>query len=198
MVPEVIHPVQYGITPKRLLSPHSVDKILSGIDEDVSSIRDGYTAWAISDPSATLERHLASKESAKPTCRDANERRHYFSPSPLPPAKILLRQQRAQPRTRADAYKHILDPEEGGKRPLKSTLQVNGTLLRCRKRPNTFNKCLRTTFILPISLDVLSCSIRTRFTRTSKSSPSRLVPKDTAQWQVLLYQNVAPHQQPSC
>ena len=32
VVPEVIHPVQYGITPIRLALPHSDDEILTGID----------------------------------------------------------------------------------------------------------------------------------------------------------------------
>ena len=52
----------------------------SGIDEDVSSRRDGFSAWAISDPATTLERHVASKGSAKPIYRDADDRRH-FPPS---------------------------------------------------------------------------------------------------------------------
>ena len=79
IVPEVIHPVQCGIAPKRLLLPHLDDEILSGVDKDVSSIRDGYTAWAISDPATALERHLVSKGSARPIYRDASDRRH-FSP----------------------------------------------------------------------------------------------------------------------
>ena len=36
-VPEVINPVQHGIAPKRLLLRHSDAKILSAIDEDISS-----------------------------------------------------------------------------------------------------------------------------------------------------------------
>ena len=61
MVLEVIHSVQCGITPKRLLLPNSDDEILSRTDEDVSSIRDGFSARAISDPSTTLERHLVRR-----------------------------------------------------------------------------------------------------------------------------------------
>ena len=34
------------------------DEILSGIEEDVSFIRDGKTSRKMSDPAATLERHL--------------------------------------------------------------------------------------------------------------------------------------------
>ena len=41
VVPKVVHPVQYGSTPKLLLLPHSDMEILSYIDDDISSIRDG-------------------------------------------------------------------------------------------------------------------------------------------------------------
>ena len=53
------HPVQFGIFPKRLFLPQPDDEILSGYDEDVSSVRDGYSAWVKMDPASTLERHLA-------------------------------------------------------------------------------------------------------------------------------------------
>ena len=89
--PEVVHAVLFGIRPTRLLLPHSDDKIFSGTDEDVSSIRDGFTAWAMSDPSTALQ--LASKGCAKPIFREALERR-LFSPT-----KIPFRQLRAQPFT---------------------------------------------------------------------------------------------------
>ena len=46
-VHESIHPVQFGIMPKRLPLPHPDDEILSGYEEDVSSIQDGYTAWVM-------------------------------------------------------------------------------------------------------------------------------------------------------
>ena len=78
-VPEIVLPVQCEITPKRLLL--LLTEILSCIDEDVSSIRDGYTAWVMSDPSTTLERHLASRRSAEPIFREAHERRN-CSPEP--------------------------------------------------------------------------------------------------------------------
>ena len=44
VVPEIVHPIQYGITPKRLLLSHSDTEILSHIDDGISSTRDGYTA----------------------------------------------------------------------------------------------------------------------------------------------------------
>ena len=59
-VRDAIRSVQFGIFPNRLLLPHPDDEILSGYEEAVSSIRDGYTAWVKVDPAATLERHLVS------------------------------------------------------------------------------------------------------------------------------------------
>ena len=89
IVPEIVHPVQCGITPKRPLLRHSDTDILSYIDEEISSIRNGYTAWVMSDPSTTLERHLARKGCAKSIFHEAYERN--FSPAQIP-----LRQQCAK------------------------------------------------------------------------------------------------------
>ena len=51
---------------------HPDDEILSGCEDDVSSIQDGYTAWVMmADPASTLERHLVSKGGAKPIYRDS-------------------------------------------------------------------------------------------------------------------------------
>ena len=76
VVPEIVHPIQYGITPTRLLLPHSDTEILSYNDDDISSIRDGYTAWVMSDASTTRERHMACTSSAVFAFRKANERRN--------------------------------------------------------------------------------------------------------------------------
>ena len=45
-----IHPVQFGIFPNRLILPHPDDEVLSDYEEDVSSMRDGYTAEVEADP----------------------------------------------------------------------------------------------------------------------------------------------------
>ena len=52
-VRESIHPVQFGIFPKRILLPQLVDEILSGYGEDVSSEQDGYIVWVKEDPAFT-------------------------------------------------------------------------------------------------------------------------------------------------
>ena len=68
-------------SPNRLLLPHPDDEMLSGSEEDVSSIRDGYTVWVMVDLASILERHLVILNSAKPTFREAQDRRH-SSPNP--------------------------------------------------------------------------------------------------------------------
>ena len=49
-VHESIHHVQCEIMLTRLSLPHPDDEILSGYEEDVSSIQDGYTAWVMTHP----------------------------------------------------------------------------------------------------------------------------------------------------
>ena len=75
LVREVVHPVQYGIVPERITLPRPDDEILSGHDEDVSSIR------RIAELGFALMRHLVTSGSAKPVFRGAHDRRH-FPPKP--------------------------------------------------------------------------------------------------------------------
>ena len=78
-IPQLIHPVQYGITPTRLHLPHSDDEILSLVSTKMSRPHEmDLQLGRYPDPSTTLERHLASKGSAKPIYRDACDRRHFF------------------------------------------------------------------------------------------------------------------------
>ena len=74
------HPVQHGIVPERNALPRQADAILSGYDEDISSIRDGFL-WGISDPGFSLMRHVVTARSAKPVYCGAHDRRQ-FSPRP--------------------------------------------------------------------------------------------------------------------
>ena len=91
------------------------------------------------------------------------------------PAKILFRQQRAQPFTRA-TRKNILSWNSGPRRRRAGAIEehIAGKWHTIApQRSSTFNtSASRTTLKLPISLDVLSCSTRTLFTRTSKFIPS--------------------------
>ena len=101
VVPEIVLSIQYGITPKRLLLSHTDTDILSHIDDDISSIQDGVSAWVMSDATTTRERHMECKGSAVPAFRKVNERRN-----PSPQAKIPFRHQCAKPSARADTSQH--------------------------------------------------------------------------------------------
>ena len=132
-VPEIVHPIQHGITPKRLLLPHSDTEILTRIDDDISSIRDGYTAWVMSDATTMRERHLACKGGEVRAFRKAHERRN---PSHQPKYRFdtsvpnrLLEQTRIS----------ILSWNPGTQTwqtrvPLRNTPQVHGTLKHYKKR----------------------------------------------------------------
>ena len=63
-IPEVIHPIQYGSSPQRLLFPRSHIEILTLFNDDMSSIRDDYTAWVTADPTTILARHMTNKGNA--------------------------------------------------------------------------------------------------------------------------------------
>ena len=74
-----IHPVQVCLLPKRFSLPYPNAEILSGCEEDVSSIRDGFSAWVKSSPETILHRHIADAKGAHPAFRKAPVRKH--SPS---------------------------------------------------------------------------------------------------------------------
>ena len=61
-----IHPKQLGPFPKSLISPYPEEEILSGYEEDVSSIRDGFSAWVTTDPENTLRRHIVDAKGDNP------------------------------------------------------------------------------------------------------------------------------------
>ena len=71
-----IHPIQFGIVPKRLSLPYPDEEILSGYELDDSSIRDGYSAWVKADPASILKRHLVNAKSDSPGFREAPDRKH--------------------------------------------------------------------------------------------------------------------------
>ena len=66
-------PKQFGTFPKRLIFPY---QILSGYEEDVSSIRDGFSAWVKTDPEVTLRRHVVDAKRANQAFREAPVRKH--------------------------------------------------------------------------------------------------------------------------
>ena len=52
------------------------DEILSGHEEDVSSLRDDCTASVKADPASILERYMINLNSANPAFREAKDRKH--------------------------------------------------------------------------------------------------------------------------
>ena len=66
----------------------------------------------------------------------------------------------------------IRDPDGGKKVPSRNTSRGNGTSLLCRRQTSTSStNTWRVTFMWLIVVAVLSCSIRTLFTRTSRLPP---------------------------
>ena len=74
-----IHPKQFGPFPKRLVLPYPDEEILSGYEEAVSSIRDGFSAWVTTDPENTLWRHIVDVKGANAALREAPATKHSTS-----------------------------------------------------------------------------------------------------------------------
>ena len=74
-----IHPKQHGAFLRMNFLPYPYSEILSGFEEDLSSTRDGFTAWVESDLETILNRHVVDSRSIYPAYREAPARKH--SPS---------------------------------------------------------------------------------------------------------------------
>ena len=74
-----IHPKQVGPFPKRLILPYLDEEILSSYEEDVSSKRDGFSAWVKTDFVNTLGRHTVDVKGVNAAFRDAPARKHSAS-----------------------------------------------------------------------------------------------------------------------
>ena len=70
-----IHPKQFGPLPKRLILSYPDEEILSGYEEDVSSIRNGFSARLKTDFVTTLSRHTVHVAAF----REAPARKHSTS-----------------------------------------------------------------------------------------------------------------------
>ena len=67
--------------PKRVTLPCPHEEILSGYEEDVSPIRDSFSAWLKTDPEITLTRYIVDAKCANPAFREEPAR------EPLHPSK---------------------------------------------------------------------------------------------------------------
>ena len=65
--------------PERLKLPFSIDVILSGYGDIVSSGTDQFTSWVKTDPDATLAQHMVHVRKAVAEFREASERRYIAS-----------------------------------------------------------------------------------------------------------------------
>ena len=73
------HPRQVGNFSRQVGPAVPFDEILSGHEEDVSSIRDGFSAWVKTDPETLLKRHVVDAKGLHPAFREAPARRHELS-----------------------------------------------------------------------------------------------------------------------
>ena len=79
-VRDAIHPgPSLAFFPNEFLLPHPDDEILSGYEDDVSSMRDGCTAWVKAAPASILESHLVNLNSANPAFRQAQDRKYWLT-----------------------------------------------------------------------------------------------------------------------
>ena len=85
-----IHPKQLSPFPERLKLPYPNGEVLSSYDDDVSFIRDHFTAWVKADPNDTLEQHTVDARKVFAEIREASVRRQeappqeYFFDSSVP------------------------------------------------------------------------------------------------------------------
>ena len=136
--------VQYGPPPQRLQLHRSDHEILTNFDEDVWSIRDGFTAWVESDAAETRSRHFAnsSPSGTAPVFRKASEKK---SMSQLLEYQFdNSKPNRQQEQTRISILSWSPGPRRGRGTPvlLRNKLRVNGTLLLCK---NPLNSCSTNT-----------------------------------------------------
>ena len=70
------HPKQHSPLPERLKLPYPDEETISGYEEDVFVIRDGFTTWVKADFNTILERHAVDVRKALAEFREASARRH--------------------------------------------------------------------------------------------------------------------------
>ena len=116
---QVYSPQQHSLFPERPRLPYPDEEILSGYEEDVSFIRDGFTTWVKADFHTILERHAVDTGKALADFREPSARKHdissqeYHSSTTACPTAPLYRKDSASTTGTQD-----LDVE--GKEPLRS------------------------------------------------------------------------------
>ena len=123
-----IHPEQYGAFPRRIVLPYPYSEILSRYEEDVSSIRDDFTAWVKSDPETILQRHVVDSKGIYLAYREAPATRHSLV------ITSTITCQTVQLIRRGSVFTiGILDLDVEKQELLKVTLRRNSTSSLCKK-----------------------------------------------------------------
>ena len=76
---QLCSPKAHSPFPDRLRLPYPDEEILSRHEEDVSFIRDGFTAWLEAEFETILERHAVDFRKALAEFREASARKHHIS-----------------------------------------------------------------------------------------------------------------------
>ena len=161
-VPRIIHNIQYRPPPQRLQPYRSDHEILTNFDDDVSSTRNGFTAWVESDAAVTRSRHLANSSPSGTALvfRKASEKK---SMSQLLEYQFDNRKpNRQQEHTRISILSWSSGPRRGTPVLLRNTSQVNGTLLLYKKPSSICN----TSTLRPISKPSTSPGVLSYSTKT--------------------------------
>ena len=142
----LIYPKQFGAFPRSIVLPYPYREILSGYEEDVSSMRDDFTAWVKSDHETILKRHVVDSKGIYPAYREAPARRH----SPSSSGYHFDNNVQTVQLSRRDSVSMvgILDLDVEQQEPLKATLRVNGTSLLYKNPSSTSS----TTFLRTASM----------------------------------------------
>ena len=183
-VHESVHPVQFGIMPKRLHQPHLDDEILSGHEEDVSSIQDGCTAWWWLIQSQYWNDTLSVKVVLCPSIVTpmTGGRVHPIQSialSTMCPTICLSRHASA-------FWTGTLELDEAKKAPSKRTSRRNGTSLLCRRQLSTFStNAWRVIFTWLTTPDALFFSTKDTFHPDIKVSSIYLHDTKNVQHQVI-------------
>ena len=128
---QLCSPKAHSPFPDRLRLPYPDEEILSGYQEDVSFIRDGFTSWVKADFETLLERHAVDIRKALAEFREAPARNMIFLIKSIVSKATCLTAHLSRKGTASRSGTQDLDWEEELSR---SKLQGNGMFSPCKKR----------------------------------------------------------------
>ena len=165
IVPEFIPPIQYGIKPQRLCLRRSESEILTGFDDDVSSVRDDCTARVMSDKVTFRESHMTYKQNVTPVFRKAFEKKPR-SPE-LEYGFDTSRPNRLLEQTRISISNWNPGPRRGKPGAFEKHIAGKWHIIACRSSSSTcIMNASQSIFMSSTSQGVLCSSTRTRSFQT--------------------------------